>query len=279
MHHDAGTLTVSDGLTLATRRWMPTDAPRGVVLLVHGLSEHSGRYAHVAAHLMLRGFAVLSYDHRHHGRSEGTPRALLTSFDRLVDDLIAVVRWARDEADGAPLFLMGHSLGGGLAARYVIDRGTDGFAGLVLSSPALKVHPKQSPLLRRIAPVLARFLPALSAPGLKRTDATRDPVMNRSFDEDPLTYKGGVRAATGNQILLATANLLDHTDAFTLPLYLFHGAEDRITDPEGTKTLYERAPSEDKTLRLFEGGLHETLNDLDRETVLQELSDWLEARS
>ena len=157
MQHDAGTLRTDDGLTLATRRWTPHARPKAAVVIVHGIGEHSGRYAHVAAHLLLHDYAVYAFDLRGHGRSEGHPRVYVASFDEYVSDLDCFLADVRKEHRG-PLFLLGHSMGGGIAALYVIERGTDGLAGLVLSSAALQIPADLSPLLQKAAGVLSRFL-------------------------------------------------------------------------------------------------------------------------
>jgi len=279
MQHDAGTISTDDGLTLATRRWVPGTKPRGVVLIVHGLSEHSGRYAHVATQLLLHDFAVYSYDHRHHGRSGGSPRAYIEDFDRLVDDLRTVLHWVHSDCGDLPLFVYGHSLGGAIAARYVAINGSEGLAGLILSSAALRIPDDFSPVLRRLAPLLSRFLPRLPTVGDDRAHLSRDPSVLRAFMEDPLTYKGGLRARTGYQVLLNSMDILDHADAFRLPLLLLHGSADRITDPKGSRLLCERAPAEDKTLLVYDGWYHELHNEEERQRVLDDVTEWLEART
>jgi len=276
VHHAASTLRTADGLTLATRTWTPHDRPKAAVLIVHGINEHSGRYAHVAARLMLHDYAVFSYDHRAHGRSEGKPRAYIDRIEALEEDLQRVVQWAEAEAPGLPLFLLGHSMGGAVVARYVQEHGDEGLAGVILSSAALKI-PDDYPL-RRFAGIAARLLPRFSPPGRTRGNLARDPAVGRAWDEDPLTFKGGVRSRTGFLLLHACAETLDHAERFTKPLLIFHGTADRVTDPAGSQALYEAAAAEDKTFNLYEGSYHETMNDLDKERVLDDLAAWLDAR-
>lgn len=277
MQHDASTLTTDDGLTLATRRWIPRGRPKAVVALVHGISEHSGRYAHVATHLMLHGYAVHAFDLRGHGRSEGEPRVYVESFDAYVDDLALFLDYVRADAPRLPLFLYGHSLGGAIAAYYVTERGTDGLAGLVLSSAALKIPADLSPILQKAAGVLSRFVPKLPLTKLDTSDLSRDPAVVRAYEQDPLVYHGGVRPRVGAEILRVTDHVQAHTDAFTLPLYLYHGTADKVTDPEGSRLLHDRAPSDDKKLTLYDGFYHETHNEPGRERVLTDLTDWLDA--
>lgn len=278
MQHDAGTLTTPDGLTLATRRWLPHDHPKAAVLIVHGIGEHSGRYAHVATHLLLHDYAVYAYDHRAHGRSEGEPRAYADSFDEYVRDLGTVLDWVRADTAGRPLFLFGHSMGGAVAALYVIEHGADGLAGLVLSSAALKVPASLAPILQKLAGTVSRIAPRLPTQKLDTSDLSRDAAVVRAYEDDPLVYTGGIRARVGHGILEASRRIEERPEAFALPLLLFHGTADRITDPAGTQLLYERSPSADKTLRLYEGLYHETFNEPERERVLGDLTDWLDAR-
>ncbi len=278
MQHDAGTFRTDDGLTLATRRWLPHDAPKAAVVIVHGLGEHSGRYAHVAAHLMLHDYAVFAFDLRGHGRSEGEPRAYAESFEDYVGDLALFLRHA-GEATERPVFLLGHSLGGALAARYVIEHGADGLAGLVLSSAALQIPADLSPLLQKLAGTVSRLAPTLATRKLNPAHLSKDPGVVRGYEQDPLVYTGGVRARVGHETLRTAAMIQQHAEAFTLPLYLFHGTADRITDPEGSRLLHERAPSTDKTLHLYDGLFHETMNEPERGEVLDDLAAWLDAHA
>ncbi len=278
MQHDAGTFRTADGLTLATRRWMPHDRPRAAVVVLHGLAEHSGRYAHVAAHLMLHDYAVYAFDLRGHGRSEGEPRAYAESFDRYVDDIALYLSHVHDDTE-RPVFLLGHSLGGALAARTVIAHGADGLAGLILSSAALAIPDDLFPLLQKVVRTLSRLAPTLAMKRLDPTHLSKDPGVVRGYEQDPLVYTGGVRARVGAEVLRVTEEIHAHADAFTLPLYLFHGTEDRITDPEGSQRLHDRAPSADKAFHLYEGLRHETMNEPERQAVLDDLTAWLDAHT
>ena len=275
MTHETGTLRTADGLDLFTRRWTPDQGTAAAVALVHGVHEHSGRYAYVASALMRRGIAVWALDLRGHGRSPGPRGQVAASFDEYVGDVERFLEHV--EADGAPLFLMGHSMGGLVAAATVVDRGTAGLAGVVLSSPALAVEAPA--LLRRLAPLVARWLPDAPATRLDLSRLSRDPVVARAYREDPLTTKGGVRARLGWEILRTAERVRQRAEAFDVPLYLFHGTADRITSPDGTRWLAEHAATRDVTLRLYEGYYHETLNEPERDDVIRDLADWLLARA
>ena len=280
MTHETGTRTSPDGTSLFTRRWTPDRPMRAVVALVHGVHEHSGRYAYLASALMARGVAVRALDLRGHGQSDG-PRGSVETFEDYVTDVGPFVddtltEIAASEMD-VPVFLMGHSLGGLVVAATVVARGTDGLAGVILSSPALQIPSDTSPLLQKLAPVVARWFPTLPVTTLNLDRLSHDPTVGRAYRDDPLTIKRGVQARLGHQTLEAIAHVRRHPEAFDVPLYLFHGTDDALTDPAGTQWLADHAEG-DVTLRLYPGLYHETLNEIERDEVIAALGDWIDAR-
>lgn len=279
MTHESGTLPTYDGLMLATRTWIPHDHPKAAVLIIHGLSEHSGRYAHVAAELMLHDFAVFAYDQRHHGQSSGEPRALVNRFGSFVDDLAVVLNWVKSEIRDIPLFAYGHSLGGGVLARYIGEGRGEHLAGAILSSAALRIPDDFSPILQKLAPLVSRIRPTLQTTGRDRQFLSRNPAVRRAFMEDPLTYKGGLRARTGYEILTNARTIIDTASAFTIPVLFLHGTGDKITDPQGSQALYDAIPSTDKTIKLFEDFFHEIHNEDEQAEVIAAIVEWLNERS
>ena len=282
MTHATDTLTSPDGLRLFVRRWTPDRPTRAVVVLAHGLHEHSGRYAYVASALMRRGIAVRALDLRGHGKSDG-PRGQIETFSDLQDDLGTLLDATLTEvADPesraeAPVFLMGHSLGGLVVAATVVDRGTAGLAGVILSSPLLRVPDDTAPLMKKVAPYVSKWFPNAPAARIDPADLSRDPAVGRAYKEDPLTINRGVRARMAFEILQTTERVRQHPEAFRVPLYLFHGTADRLTDPQGTEALAPRAATDDVTLTLYDGFFHETLNEPERDQVVDALADWIEA--
>ena len=274
MTHETSTRTAPDGLTLFTRRWTPDLRRRGVVVLVHGVHEHSGRYGYVASELMRHGFEVRAIDLRGHGESEG-PRGQVETFEDYVADVSAFLSDVLTEAGGVPVFLMGHSMGGLVVADTVVARGTDVLAGVVLSSAPLQV-PQGTPAIKvTLAPLIARWLPNAPATRLNYDKLSRDPAVVRAYKSDPLVTKQGVRARLAYEMMKAFERVRNHPEAFDVPLYLFHGTADAVTDPEGTAWLAEHAASDDVTLHLYDGLFHETLNEPERDRVIGDLADWL----
>lgn len=273
MQHETDTLEMADGVSMFTRRWTPAETPRATVVLVHGIHEHSGRYAYTASHLMTHGLEVRALDLRGHGQSGGD-RAMVESFDDYVADLAFFLTRVQEEAQG-PLFLMGHSMGGLVVARFVVERGDDDVAGVVLSSPALQVDAPAP--LRALAPLLSRWLPNLPASRVDLGKLSRDARVATAYREDPLCTTTGVRARVGYEILRSVALVRARPEAFTAPLYLFHGTADRLTNPDGSRWLAKHAASDDVTLKLYDGFYHETLNEPERDDVLADLAAWIDA--
>ncbi|RQQ98161.1 alpha/beta hydrolase [Burkholderia stagnalis] len=277
-----GRLRTADGLELASYRW-PADegatAPRAKVALVHGLAEHAGRYAALAARLNAAGIDVLAVDLRGHGQSPGK-RAWVERFDGYLNDADALV----DEAarGGAPLFLMGHSMGGAVAALYAIERAAARgrtLAGLVLSSPALAPGRDVPRWMLAVSRVISRVWPTFPAIRIDPALLSRDPAVVEANRTDPLVHHAAVPARTGAEILDAMARIERGRGALRVPVLVYHGTDDKLTEPDGSRAFGARVGSPDRTLTLYEGGFHETMNDLDRERVIGALIAWIHARA
>ncbi len=185
MTHDTGSLISRDGRTLFTRSWTPDGEPRGVVLIVHGLHEHSGRYAYAASALMQRGYAVRALDLRGHGRSDG-PRGQVEGFDEYVDDLRLFLSRVEEEAGDRPVFLMGQSMGGLVVARLVAGGGAAEVAGVALTSAVLDVPEGTPRWLLSVADVLARWVPTLPVQSIDLSALSRDRASRRRTRPTPL---------------------------------------------------------------------------------------------
>lgn len=247
---------------------------------MHGIGEHGGRYRRFAAAANAAGVSVHAADLRGHGASPGE-RAYVDRFDDYLLDTDAILARARAGAPDAPLFLMGHSMGGAIVvhwlARHVAQ--SRGLAGVILSSAALKIGPDVPRLLVALAPLLSRLAPRLRAGAI-------DPALVSSLTEevaayaaDPLVCHQPPPARTGAELLKAIESNRRALAGLTLPVYFFHGDADRLTDPSGSRDAHAAWGSHDKTLRIWPGSRHETLNDRDREQVTAELLDWVLARS
>ncbi|MCU1628886.1 MAG: alpha/beta hydrolase [Pseudonocardia sp.] len=274
-----GRLPGSGGVELFWQGWLPgraaddTGGPTGVVLISHGIGEHSGRYGGVADTLTPDGWAVYGLDHRGHGRSEG--RRVHAAYPDLLADLETFRAQMTARHAGLPVFLLGHSMGGQLALAYALEH-QDALAGLVLSAPALTnevVPPRMVPLLSR----LARLVPLLRPAGIDATTISKDPAIVAAYRADPLVHTGNPTLALGAGLFAQMDTLVERSRTLRIPLLLQHGSADRLVASEGTRRLEAAQGSDDVTVRWYEGLWHEIYNEPERERPLADLREWLAA--
>lgn len=270
---DEGRFDGSGGLGIHWRAWLPAGDPRAVVLIAHGAAEHGGRYDWVGGELAARGHAVYAIDHRGHGRSDG-PRALV-GFDDAVADLHALTALAAGRHPGAPVFLLGHSMGGAIAIAYAARHQRE-LAGLVLSAPLAAIDAGAVSLAA--ARALARVAPRLPVHRIDGATVSRDPAVVAAYDADPLNHRGPLPARTVGEMARSVALLDERLPALRLPILTVYGTGDRLVPPAGSRRVDERAGSADKTLVAYDGLYHEVLNEPERERVLGDVAEWLEAR-
>jgi alpha-beta hydrolase superfamily lysophospholipase len=244
-------------------------------VLAHGASEHGGRYAWVAEQLAERGFATYVGDHRGHGRSSGA-RAFVDRLDNVVRDLDRVVELAQQAHPGATTFLLGHSMGGAVALAYAIEH-QDRLDGLVLSAPLAAVE-AASPVTRVAGRVLSTVAPRAGVYDIDSSGVSRDPAVVQDYDADPLNHHGKLPARTVAELTGAVARFPDQVGRLTLPILTMHGTADRLTPPEGSEMVLERAGSEDKSIIRYDGLFHELLNEPERQRVLDDAVAWMDAR-
>lgn len=270
------TFTASDGENLAVQDWPLGDAvrPRAAVLVVHGLGEHAGRYDTLARLLNAWGFMVRGYDHYGHGQSGGV-RGALPQEHRLLDDLADLVETMRNRHPDLPLVLVGHSLGGLVAAGFVA-RGIIPVDGLVLSSPALAT--RLSPLQKLLISVVPRLAPNLTVGnGLDPAFLSHDPEVVAAYRADPLVHDrisgrlAGFIADEGALVRSCAARWL-------VPTLLLYAGADRLVDPAGSRGFAQAAPRDVVSAHCFDGLYHELFNELQSQPVFIALRQWLDAR-
>lgn len=271
-----GSLVTDDGHTLSTRTWSTDKASGATVILVHGYAEHCGRYEHVAECLVDAGATVVAYDQRGYGRSDGR-RAYIDTFEQYLNDLGEVLDHVRGRHPDGPMFLFGHSMGGLVVLKYVLDEDPS-VDGLILSSPAIEINPDLAPVLRKIAQWIGWLFPTLPTRQSPQDAISRDPAVVEEANNDPLNYHGRVPARTGAEMLKAGEAVRKQLGNVDLPFLVFHGTDDVLTNPEWSERLYEKASATDKTLHLYEGLYHETFNEPEQQRVLTDISNWLRNR-
>lgn len=272
--HEEGRFQSSDGLNLFEQSWLPAKEPKAVIIIIHGYAEHSGRYALMANYLVDHGYAVETFDLRSHGKSDGK-NTFIRLFDEFLSDVDLFLKRVQKRHPNKNLFLLGHSMGGLIASLFVVSRQPE-LRGLILSAAAVKISDDISPLLVKLSSVIGKILPKLPTIKLDNAAISRDPEIVKKYDTDPLNYRGGIPARTGAEINRAMKLIQQQMEAINLPLLILHGTADRLADPEGSKQLYERAESKDKTLKLYDGFYHEVMNEPEKEKVLADIMEWLD---
>ncbi len=273
------TLQTDDGVRLQLQEWPAPRPARGTVLLVHGLGEHVLRYAHVAAHLNGLGWHAVGYDHRGHGRSSGA-KGRLNRVDDLVADLAKVIDLVRGRHPG-PLVLLGHSLGGIIAARFVAEglaatpaawyRPVD---ALVLSSPA--IDPGMNAVQKLMLAVAEPLVPNLAVNnGLKPDWISRDPAVVRAYRSDPLVHDR-ITPKIVRFILDGGATVLERAPRWQVPTLLMYAGADRCVAPRGSAAFAAAAPTSAVTTRPFPALFHEIFNEPEQQEVLATLGHWLQ---
>jgi alpha-beta hydrolase superfamily lysophospholipase len=274
--HSSSSFQTADGFKIHTAAWLPDQQPRAVVLLVHGLSEHSGRYAHVATRFVEQNYAVYALDHRGHGQSEGL-RSYFDSLDQPVNDLKQYLDAIKAADPDKRIFVYGHSLGSLITLVFLL-RYQQEVSGAIISANTLGVEFAQPRFLITASSVLNNLIPKQAvAPPLPSAALSHDPVIVKDYDTDPLNYRGKVRVRMGYLILQASRQVRERMHELTLPLLIFHGGADKICPPNGSQLLYESVESPDRTLKFYPGLYHETHNELEKETVLADIVNWLNA--
>ncbi|WP_321816817.1 MULTISPECIES: alpha/beta hydrolase [unclassified Paraburkholderia] len=278
------TLRARDGVELPLYAWRARGTPaRAAIALIHGLAEHAGRYTALAARLNAAGIDVYAIDLRGHGRASGK-RATIHRFDDYLDDAEALVAHAAAQSakQRMPLFLMGHSMGGAIAALYAIERAPRSgvkFAGLLLSSAALAPGRDVPQWMIAASRVMSAIWPRFPAMKIDAALLARDAAVVAANRADPLVHHGAIPARTGAELLEAMKRIEAGRKQLRLPVLVWHGTEDKLTEPDGSRAFGEQVGSPDRTLTLYEGSFHETLNDLDRERVIAAMLDWIGKRS
>lgn len=249
---------------ITAREW-PRPDPRYVALLVHGYGEHIGRYEEVAGVLTGHGAAVFGADHIGHGRSAGE-RVRIEDFDDVVTDVDAVADLARAAHPGLPVVLIGHSMGGLIAARYA-QRHRERLAALVLSGPVIG----DWELPRRLL-----ALEEIPDTPINPAALSRDPAVGAAYAADPLVWHGPMKRPTLLAFVRTLAAVAEGGDVGRLPLLWLHGDDDRLVPLPGSRPGVERISGGDLTERIYPGARHEVFQETNRAEVFADLIRFLD---
>jgi alpha-beta hydrolase superfamily lysophospholipase len=259
--------------------WTPSDngaAPRGVVILAHGLGEHARRYDHVVARLGREGLITYALDHRGHGRSGGK-RVLVKDISEYTSDFDTLVGIAAKEHPGLTRIVLGHSMGGGIVFAYGVEH-PDDYDLMVLSGPAVAAQLAVSPLLGWVAKTMGTIAPGLPLQALDSSAVSRDPAVVDAYNTDPLVYHGKIPGGVARALLVVGETMPHRAPSLTVPLLVVHGSDDRLIPVEGSRRLVDAVGSSDVELKIYPGLYHEVFNEPEQEQVLDDVVSWINAR-
>lgn len=256
------------------RKWQ-AENPQAVVVVAHGLGEHSGRYENLIRLMKDDRVSFYALDHRGHGRSEGK-RGHISSFSEYIQDLKTLFKLVQKENQEIPVILLGHSMGGVIAFQYALNYPKD-ISGLILSSAGLIPAMTPPAWKKMLARMLSKVAPALDmSTGLNSQDLSHDKSVVDAYVSDPLVHDR-VSSRWFTEFMQAGADSLRRAAELNMPLLIIHGADDKIVDFRGSKEVMANASSADKQFYLFEGLYHETMNELspEKEKVVNNIREWI----
>ena len=280
--HHHGRINTADQLDLVWQSWTPASL-RGVIVIIHGLAEHSGRYQETAKFLSANGWAVYICDLRAHGLSPNPPKAGRVHVNRFEDyfmDVDALTGLAREKHGELPIYLLGHSMGGLISIRYSLEKPT-GLAGVIISSPALGTHPEFKPplLLKLMVSILSRLAPRLLVASDLDTQAiSRDPAVVKAYIDDPLISQK-VSTRWYGEIMKSMKKAHNGAAALRIPMLLMQSGADRLVDPAAPGHWAQATPDGLVELVVWDGLYHEMFNEPEKNKVRAKILEWLDARS
>lgn len=263
-----------DGVKLYTYSW-EVSSPKAIFCIVPGFGEHGGRYDHVANHLTDHGYSTICLDCRGHGKSGGL-RGHAGSLGILIDDIEELLKYVRSEHNESMIFLFGHSMGGNLVLNYTLRKPIGELSGFVASSPWLKLAFQPPAWKLKLGNFISGIIPKLRQPSnLDVSALSKDRAVCRAYTEDPLV-NSKISAGLFHSISLGAEHVRQNASKILTDGLIYHGTADRIIDYETTRETVE-STGENVSWISYDGVFHEPHNDLEKETVLNNLVDWLDS--
>ncbi len=269
-----GTFIGKGGTEIFFQKWT-CKKPRAILVIIHGVGEHSGRYGNIIDELKKSGISIYSFDQRGHGHSGGK-RGHIMSISDYTDDIGIFIKIIRGEHEKLPLVLLGHSMGGLIALKYALED-QENIKGLILSSPFLRIAVKVPGWKTSLGRLLSGILPGLSMPsGLDPNDISSDREVVKNYVDDPLVHSL-VSARWFTETTAAREECIGRGGELKIPALITHGKADKIVDYRGTEEFYSKCDPKNCTLHLFEGLRHEPMNEIEpeRKKVLKIISGWI----
>ena len=247
---------------------------KGLVVITHGLGEHSGRYGNIFKPLHDKGYSVFALDHRGHGKSGGK-RGCIDSFDQFVDGVKRLMDIAKEKSKPGKTILLGHSLGGLIAAQYAL-RFPESIQGLVLSGPLFRLSLEVNPLKSAVGKLVGSLIPNLTMDnGIDANLISHDAKVVEEYVSDPLVH-GRVSARLFTEMVAAMENSLARAKVLSIPTFILHGGDDKLTHPDGSRQFHKEISSRDKELKIYDGFFHEIMNEVEKDRVIADIMNWID---
>lgn len=247
--------------------------PKAVVLIVHGLAEHSERYEEIGSYLSRNSYAVMSIDLPGHGRSSGTP-GHIDRFSNFRDAVRYLYKSAEKKYPNTIIFLLGHSMGALISTQFLLDH-QQLFKGALLSGAAIETPQAPPDWQVSIIKLISKIVPKLGLIQLDAKGISQDQEVVNKYMDDPLIFKGKLSARFLVEMFNTMQDCKTRVKKIKLPILIMHGSDDQITSPEGSRFLYEHISSQDKTLKIYDGLLHEIFNEPNADSIYSDVVTWL----
>lgn len=274
MAHSTYTWKAPDGTEMFGQDWT-TDNAKAAVVIVHGMGEHSGRYAHVAKAMNDEGYSCYSFDHRGHGKTAGK-KGHTPSFDALLDSVEDVLKRAKGENPGKPVFIYGHSMGGNVTTNFAIRRNPK-VNGIVVSSPWLRLAFDPPAIQVAAGKLVNRIFPGFTqSSNLDVNSISRDAEEVKKYEADPMVHD---KISTSFFLGVHDAGLwaIENAGKLSVPAYVFHGSADKLTSHDASKEFADKAAG-DVTWKSWDGLYHECHNEPEKDQVIQSIIDWMDSK-
>ncbi len=253
--------------------WLPESPPRAILLIVHGLNEHCGRYQHLTEYFTGAGFGVYGFDLIGHGKSDGT-RSFVRNFATFTNPILTILDLITEQHPDLPIYLTGHSLGGLIGAKFLIDH-QDKISGAILSGSLVSVPEYVSDLTIKIGTIISKIIPKFRLIGIDKSGLSRDPQVVANYINDPLVYNGKSTARISSVINDGISYVEEKGSTISSPILILHGGQDRICDPSWSTYLHNLVSSQQNQLIIYDELFHEIYNEPEQETVFKDVLNWL----
>ncbi len=270
------TLTCVDGLKLDIHVWQP-DAPKGVILAIHGGLAHGGDYVTPASYFKEQGYALVSYDLRGHNKQK---KVYVEKFDYLLEDTLFFLQWVKKTYPGLPVFVMGHSVGGLLATHLGLGlfKNDPDILGYIISSPFYVNATPVPKIMQSLSTLLSKIAPKMTVPLDDVMDyLTHDEVITKRhrIDEEDFTRAQQCSMRFAKELQGAQASLPPKMKSWNSPLFAVVAGQDKLADSNGTRLLLDEVEQDLLTYQFHQDNYHENFNELNRLEIFSDINDWM----